>query len=291
MAYESKILADSVGPNGVRITTIQSTFWREMLAEFNTHRLFSRNSASSRAIPTSKTLAMPTAHPIFWGKNQPGMSSAEELSVDDIEITRQEWDELAEITRSYVKIWTARGLAKAIANRPLEWFGEHTVIFTATEFENFLYLRAPTDGPPDPNFPAQMEFQLPATQIRDLLRTSEPRVLAQGEWHRPLIDFDDEVNALPEINTFREGYEKVAEALNKISVGRCARVSYLTHDGKRDHAEDIKLHDRLLASGHLSPFEHVAQALPAGNVGWSGNFRGWLQYRETVDKTFTKVGR
>jgi hypothetical protein len=91
------------------------------------------------------------------------------------------------------------------------------------------------------------------------------------------------------------------ERLAMVSAGRCARVSYLTHDGKRDLDEDVKLAEKLMASGHWSPFEHVAQALPEGAIPdgyhgfvlsqnkWSGNLRGWTQFRSTVDKHFTWV--
>jgi hypothetical protein len=94
-----------------------------------------------------------------------------------------------------------------------------------------------------------------------------PVSLEAGEWHLPLVDQED-----------REVLGHDVVALRKISTGRCARVSYLTHDGRRDHAEDITLHDRLVNSGHWSPFEHVAQALPTPER--SGNFRGWKQYRK-----------
>ncbi len=288
MAYGAKIIADSIGPNGVRLTTFEVDMWRPMLAEANTHKLFTRNSASSRAIPTSKILAKPTAFPIFWGKNQPGMSSAEELSPEDIEVTKREWEELADITRSYVKRWNERGLAKAVANRPLEWFGNHIAIISATEYDGFLRLRAPADGPPDPNFPAQMEFQAFSTVMRDLLRTSNPRILAEGEWHLPYVTYDDKVIADRNYGIVGSAAD-IQMQLCKISTGRLARVSYLTHDGRRDHGEDIKLHDKLLESQHMSPFEHVAQA--RSDMSWSGNFRGWTQYRSLVDKHFVWVGR
>jgi DNA-binding FadR family transcriptional regulator len=71
------------------------------------------------------------------------------------------------------------------------------------------------------------------------------------------------------------------EQLRKISVARCARVSYLTHDGRRDSAEDIRLHDQLAQNGHWSPFEHVAQSLETNER--SGNFFGWRQYRKSFE--------
>jgi hypothetical protein len=216
--------------------------------------------------------------PVWWGKNQKGMSAAEQISPEDIETTETEWLELAEITRSYVERWNARGLHKQIANRPLEWFSWHTAIITGTYWDGLLRQRAPESGPMDPNFPAQPEFQEVVVMLRDLLAESNPRVLAPGEWHRPLVSWDDEIEVEDALD------------LNKVSVARCARVSYLTHDGRRDLSEDLGLYDRLVSQGHWSPFEHVAQAKLGDDLSWSGNLQGWLQFRELVDPHFVRVG-
>jgi len=152
--------------------------------------------------------------------------------------------------------------------------------------------------------------------MREALEASKPRELKCGQWHLPYYDDEDglafndrDPGALPQTDLVRA------------SVGRCARVSYLTHDGKRDLDADIALHDRLLTSGHLSPFEHVARPatyedwhtrydeLVSSDVGnpvlyapqlevvdfgdgpyarlapehqWHGNFRGWVQYRKLI---------
>jgi hypothetical protein len=97
---------------------------------------------------------------------------------------------------------------------------------------------------------------------------SEPLAIEAGRWHLPLVQ-DDE-RALPD------------ELLCKLSVARCARVSYLTHDGRRDHDRDLELYERLLgggANGHWSPFEHVATP-SAQRSARSANFTGWEQYRK-----------
>jgi hypothetical protein len=99
-------------------------------------------------------------------------------------------------------------------------------------------------------------------------RASVPQLIPAGGWHLPLIQ-DDE-RELPD------------DLLCKLSVARCARVSYLTHDGTRDHARDLELYERLLgggANGHWSPFEHVATPAPSADC-WSANFAGWEQYRK-----------
>lgn len=83
--YSTRVLKDSVAPCGKRLTTWELTYPRFVHAELMTHRLFSRNSASSRAIPTEKLIERvekDPAMPIFWGKNQKGMQAEVEMSPD-----------------------------------------------------------------------------------------------------------------------------------------------------------------------------------------------------------------
>ena len=152
-------------------------------------------------------------------------------------------------------------LHKQLVNRILEPFAWITVIVTGTEWANFFTQRTHEDAQPELKHIADMMLQA--------YRESTPRALAEGEWHTPLILPDEELT-LP------------LETRLQISVARAARVSYLSHDGTRDHAKDIELYERLVgggANGHWSPFEHVATPLPSGDA-WSGNFRGWDQYRK-----------
>jgi hypothetical protein len=112
-----------------------------------------------------------------------------------------------------------------------------------------------------------------------------------GEWHMPFIN-DIDFKETDEM-FFGEGrfdpYGQV-ELLKKVSVARCARVSYLTHDGRKSFKDDIELHDKLAKDGHWSPFEHVAMAQFSAGKVWSGNFYGWHQYRAVIDRHFTRVG-
>jgi len=290
MAYRVRILADSIGPNGVRLTTWELTYPRFVHAELMTHRLFSRNSASSRAIPTKKLMRQirkDPAMPVWWGKNQSGMQAREEMTGLRLWLVKQVWLKARWGALAVAWLLGALGFHKQIANRVLEPWMFITVIMTATELDNWFKLRCHPD--------AQPEIGWVAKEMQCLRNANVPRVLQPGEWHLPLIDFDDEIKV---------GRGVDMDFLCKVSAGRCARVSYLTHDGKRDMEEDVKLADKLMVSGHWSPFEHVAQALPklvdsdsccvvlVGSEGiWSGNLRGWLQYRETVDTNFTKVTR
>lgn len=279
----AKIILDSVGPNGARLTTFELRYPRFIHAELMTHRMFSRNSASSRAIPTEKLLKQieeDPAMPVWWGKNQSGMQAREELSSDLIQVAQDGWLAARDYAKSMTGVLGRVGLHKQIANRVVEPWMYITVLVTATEFSNMRGLRVSPE--------AQPEFDDVARKAFTLFDASKPRSIASGEWHLPLVDGND----------FGELFSEYSETdICKISVGRCARVSYLTHDGKRDPAEDIKLCDRLLKSGHMSPFEHVAQALTrsqwtaAANamaVEWVerrvpvGNLWGWLQYRKTI---------
>ena len=266
MAYEAKILADHLAPSGKRLTTFEVTFPRIVLAEFNTHRTMSRNSASSRAIPVEKLLKKVEEDPfipIYWGKNQKGMQADQELSPEDQDNAGFAWLAARGRAVDWAKTMLEYGVHKQITNRLLEPFLWHTVICSATEYENFFALRTHPD--------AQPEIRHIAVMMQDLYRSQKPTPVPDGFWHLPLVtDFQDLI---------QEGYS-LAD-IQQISVGRCARVSYMTHAGKRDPKADIELAGRLRASGHMSPFEHVAQALSEPER--SGNFVGWAQYRKSLD--------
>ena len=154
------------------------------------------------------------------------------------------------------------GIHKQVTNRLLEPFMWHTCIVSATDWNNFFHLRC--------NPQAHPEIRTVATLMRDALDTSQPALLSEGEWHVPFVTCEEQVELGPVDSV-------------KVAVGRCARVSYLTHDGRRDPNEDILLHDRLLENGHMSPFEHVATPASTQNSHvYSGNFRGWVQYRKQL---------
>lgn len=294
MAYNAKIVLDSVSVAGDRLTTMEVTFPRIVLAEFNTHRAFSRNSASSRAIPFAKQIDKVITDPFvptYWGANQSGMQADEEIGHESRVSAIKEW--LAARDDAVAAATTLHGLNvhKQTVNRLLEPFMWQTVIVTATEWSNFFALRA--------NPQAQPEIREIAEWMQSLYQESEPTGLQDGEWHLPYIQ--------------PEEYSLVdddPEKMRQVSAARCARVSYLTHDGKRDLEQDVKLYERLKNGGHLSPLEHVAT--PAWYVattpeehrvsGWDdgingkrseqhGNFRGWKQLRKFVpnESDFSKV--
>jgi thymidylate synthase ThyX len=279
VAYSARILADSQAPTKARLTTFEITFPRFVHSELMTHREFSRNAASSRAIPIEKMIQRvkeDPAMPVFWGKNQKGMQAVEALHKADQYLAEIYWlrgrDQAVSVAEGLVRV----GAHKQIVNRVLEPWMWITVIVSATNFSNFFSLRCHPD--------AQPEIRRIAEMMRDLYFSATPKMLAYGDWHMPLLD--DRAELLQAGAT--------VDTLVKISVGRCARVSYLTHDGKRDPQADVDLHDRLLTSGHWSPFEHVAQAALMhqrfGTVSLirSGNFEGFYQYRKLFNQEYVK---
>jgi thymidylate synthase ThyX len=311
----AKILLDSVNPCGNRILTYPRFFHSELM----THRVFSRNAASSRAIPVKRMIEdikNDPAMPIFWGKNQSGMQAKEELddilknreiftspvgnSVDPCKLNvtakqaaKHEWLAARDSAIKHAERMLELGLHKQIANRILEPFMHMTVLVTATEFENFFSLRAHPD--------AQPEFQDLAYKMLDLYQSNEPQKLKEGEWHIP---FGDKLNE--EIVWALANKERDLRAMSntadeeivnlqkqtiklKIATARCARTSYLNFEGKDDYNKDIELHDILANSGHWSPFEHSAKALSKPTQ--SGNFVGWEQYRKQFKNENRTDGR
>lgn len=287
MTYSAKILADSLSPDGVRLTTFEVTFPRIVLAEFNTHRMLSRNSASSRAIPVKKMIEMVDKNPYVpeaFGRSKKGMQAGNDLAGDEAQRAENLWLAARNSAVYHAEALLKAGVHKQLTNRLLEPFMWHTVIVTATEWDNFFHLRD--------NEMAHPAIAKPARMMRELYESSEPWPLGYCDWHLPLLQPEERDDAEMAARTAIHGAKiETAQSIKdwiKVSVGRCARVSYLTHDGKRDPQADIDLHDRLLEAGHMSPFEHVAR--PAHRIedcadecnNWYGNFFGWVQYRKLI---------
>lgn len=262
----AKIIADSLNTEtGDRITTtVLPRLPKVLLQEFNTHRLFSRNAASSRAIPIGRMITKIQADPYIprFTKQKKGMSG-----IEDNDQFFQGKAAAAWLEAMHEAIHRARGLAdlsvhKQHANRLLESFARVPVIVTATEWDNFFNLRCDESAYPD--------FRETAIAMREAMTRSTPKELTPGEWHIPM--FDDSMAEL------ELSYKKV------VATARCARVSYCNHDGSVSNLDnDARLHNSLLENGHLSPFEHCAMAI--GNH-WgqdTRNFRGWYSYRAELE--------
>lgn len=302
MTISAKVIADSISPHGIRLVTVLCRYPRFIHAELMTHRMFSRNASSSRAIPVERLIEdiiRDTAMPIHWGKNQPGMQAHEEhdanvhiFSADHGMSKEGAWfaarDKAIEVARAF----HIAGYHKQIVNRLLEPFSHINVLITATEWNNFFALRAHKD--------AQPEIHELALQIFNAMAGSQPTHLKPGEWHLPFVDaaekFEIAYGDSPSMGAIEQKFGIGSwQAAIRVSVARCARTSYLTHDGKKpDIEQDLALYDRLVGSVplHASPAEH--QATPdvrtlkvTSPTGWEkpqlhGNLRGWIQYRKTL---------
>lgn len=277
----AKVIEDSVNYTGDqlcnRLTTWVLVYPRFVHSELMTHRVFSRNASSSRAIPVSKMLKQvwnDPAMPIHWGKNQPGMQADNQLVGWKKAAARWLWKATGRAV--CIPVWVANklGLHKQIANRMLEpWQWIH-VVLTATELDNWFELRNHKD--------AQPEIRELAKAMLVSLRESRPRLLGDSKtaegWHLPFVrDFE------------RDKYS-YAELL-MMSAARCARVSYLTHDGLVPSVvKDLDLYEKLVGSSprHASPVEH--QACKFSLDAQSGNFRGFIQYRKILEVQWKQDG-
>lgn len=272
MPPSAKIIADSISEDGYRLTTMQVRCHRFVLAEFNTHRVFSRNSASSRAIPVEKQLVMiqdDPAVPLEWRAEQPGMQGGEVLEGSDADAAAEFW-----FTCLYAAVFNVnvyldetpkeKRVHKSIINRVLEPFMWHTICVSSTEWQNFFRQRCSPL--------AQPEIRVVAEEMENALAESIPTVMADGTWHLPYVDDAAYDEAL------RDGVD-----LKAVSAARCARTSYLTQEGVRDLAKDVELYERLCNPGegpeHASPLEHVATPDTESRLG---NFDGWRQLRHEI---------
>ena len=262
----ARVVADSVSLDGVRVTTVEATMHRFMLAELNTHRVFSRNSASSRAIPVARQIERvldDPAMPVEFGGKQAGMQAGPPLEGDALDVARAAWLDARDAAVEAARQLAALGVHKQVVNRLLEPFMWHTVIVTSTDWDGFWLQRCSPL--------AQPEIRIVADAMRDAVGSSTPVPVEPGSWHLPFITEVDR-SEVPDVGV-----------LQKISSARCGRVSYLNHAGRRDLDDDLRLYARFVDAqpAHASPLEHVAT--PAGpRQSTAGNLRGWIQLRHLV---------
>lgn len=286
MEISAKILKDSVSPSGVRITTFELVYHRYFHSEVMTHRVASKNASSSRAVPIKKFVDMvltDPATPTHWGANQAGMQASSELTGFRLHMAKFVW-KLASKSAAYLSLALSKiGVHKQIANRLTEPFQYMKVVFTATELDNFFHLRAHPD--------AQPEFQKLAYAMKSAVDESTPQPLYAGEWHLPYITTVRDDSGV--LGYFSDGERLTLDAAQKISASCCAQVSYRILNTNPEKAEDI--FNKLIYSDpvHASPTEHQATPIIGNRKGtythkdvngnaWSGNLRGWSQYRHLV---------
>ncbi len=265
--YKAEIIADSISSAGNRLTTCVATYPRQFVhGHVLTHRSFSRNSQSSRAVPTSKLISQVETNPVYpltWGTNQRGMQAGAELRRSESEACRVLWKQAANKTLAVVRDLQNFSVHKQVINRLLEPFTTITTIITGTDdaFTNFFKLRC--------HDAAQPETMRIATLIREVYNGSSPVLVVDGSYH------------LPFLNDLDAGLD--LDVKKQVSTARCARVSYLSHTGVRSIGLDVQLANTLRSDGHWSPFEHVARPATGEDLRTKSNLVGWTHYRSELE--------
>lgn len=269
-----KIIADSVGQHGGRITTFELTYPRIIHSELMTHRVFSRNAMSSRAVPIKEMVRLirenGPARPVRFGANKSGMQDTgvehdSLVYLSDYECGfrgRDAWDEAAMKACEYAEAFDAAGYHKQVANRLLEPFQFMRTVLTTTEFNNFEWLRVDADADPT--------FEQLAKMMVEARNESIPELLQDGVWHTPYVDHvygfgdgDGEDEYIFEGYCVLDENDKpimlTEEEALRISASCCGQVSYRRLNSTKDKALDI--YDRLVSGKkvHASPFEHQAR--------------------------------
>ena len=295
----AKIIASSFAPNGARIDTVQTRYWRPIHGETMTHRVFSRNGGSGSAVPVASILERDEAYIPKFRKNKPGMSPGNHLSEEEQMAAEQVWRHMIDTCREGVRVLSDKNglnIHKQWPNRAIEWFGYIDVLITSTEWSNFDGLRRHAD--------AQDEMRALADAVYDARESARPVDLKPGEWHLPYVKYADrEIVAkmvrdarIPEIGLevlqLLTGAPKLGDAgpvdrlLLATSAARACRVSYAKMDGSAtDFESDMKRYLGLARSQplHASPLEHQARGLTLfDDKSLQGNLYGFVQFRKCV---------
>jgi thymidylate synthase ThyX len=298
------IQASVCADTGQRIDTLVCSYPRVIHSQLLTHRVFSKNSSSTRAIPLEKAISQILDNPAeyIWTQNQAGMQgkvipAKEKKRLEDINGFYK--------TGMYYAIETARKLAasplnvhKQNAGRLLEPFQNIKIVLTATEWENWDWLR---DDPA-----AQGEIAELARAISKARAEATPMVLYAGEWHVPFVDRERSPQTGEMYYFIKQGQQLSAEEAQLVSMSVCAQTSYRNSDYSLEKALDMK--GKLLdcEKVHASPSEHIATPIvpddfefvsgdilpdswPEGITHmdrnrnyWSGNLKGFIQYRQLL---------
>ncbi len=302
---------------GPPVYTIRMRYPRPIHGEIMTHRVFSRNARSSRAVPVKTMLnevrTMPFI-PWHWGKNQKGMQASEEcnefIPIEGLDsLSREEaWAWMAEYSADTAEAFMEAGYHKQIVNRLLEPFSWIDTLITSTEWNNFLWLRDHKDAEP--------HLQDLARLVKQAIDNADVQILEPGEWHLPYITETDRHMLLVDSGrlageryTSTSGVDDHNDWLRRVSAARCARISYKPFDGDASYEKELERYNMLVTSDrvHASPLEH--QATPdtksfasvqyemkpnqIGHQDWvrnevwdnphlHGNLEGWIQARKLV---------
>ena len=287
------VLASRPSTGGPDLITVHCRYPRMIHSEVMTHRVFSRNARSSRAVPTKKLIAEDIYVPHFL-KNKPGMQATEEFSPTVLENIQNAWIDFARKTQEFQSWLAEMEVHKQWSNRPGEWFGFIDTLITSTEWSNWFALRDHQAAAPEICNLAQVmdaEFTM-------ALACKEVQILEPGQWHIPYVT-KEEMFELMHDNKINTDYTKktrnviIPEMSLKLSVARCARISYEPFDGNGSIEKELQRHDMLRNANpiHASPFEHQAQVatvdvvdaqLVFDNYIQSNLAYPWLQYRKVI---------
>lgn len=303
---------------GTKITTLLLEYPRIIHSQLLTHRVFSKNSSSTRAIPISKSIDQIKKKPAnyIWTHNQPGMQGK---IIDDLmlfQAIEKQYREFMQKTFSFVELLGmptqegGYGVHKQHAGRFLEPFQNIRVCLTSTEWDNWDWLRYDVESQP--------EIELLAIKIKEARETGYYMPLDSGEYHVPFVERvrDSETGNLSYFISNDLGEIEILTLEQAISISQscCAQTSYRVLDFSIEKA--VKIIDTLFKGRkvHASPTEHQAtpihnglnklgfvrtdgQFLPYfdtsswpegvthvdrdGNY-WSGNFKHWIQQRQLI---------
>lgn len=253
------------------LITFEIELHRYILPEFNTHRMFSRNFQSSRAIPTMKQIKLilkDPALPVHWGTNNAGMSSNKQCGKFKSKIANG-FRRLSSYFAIAGSLFESKvlGIHKQWSNRLLEPYMYTKGVFTTNKkgLANFLALRCAPD--------AQPEIKALADMIHAEYLKSEPKILKDNDYHLPYVSDEQLANL------------SIKDCI-KISAASCASVSYRPLQVNVDAIWPRLGLDGNNENVHASPAEHQAK-LAHKAKGRGGNFgNGWVQYRKTIPTEF-----
>lgn len=282
MTIAARVVLDSISPLEIRLTTFEVRFNRFILPQVVTHRAFSRNGASSRAIPlrrkdrrgTLDRVVDDPAWPAEWLSELPGMQPGPPLTganaADAEKLFRRCHGFITAAIEAYLDEHPEPEdrLHKSTLNRLLEPYMWQTMVISTTELQNFFDQRAGSRT----HLP-QLEFAVMADAMLECFEASVPLELDYGQWHLPYIEEDER--------------DMPASELRKMSAARCARTSLENQNGVRSTQDDFALFDKLVTASpkHYSPLEHQATPATRGEIeehNVMGNFYGWHQQRHQI---------
>lgn len=333
VGISAEVLCHSVSEQGQEILTYVLEYPRMIHSEIMTHRLISRNAASSRAIPFAKMKEQLRGVPVRFGKNVSGMqdsgdhkefvklyqfmpvvtSDAYEGMFEQSEYSftpEQAWEEAKESAISFSEAFSVAGFHKQVFNRLTEPFQMMRTIVTATEWDNFFWLR--NHEAADPTLHELARCMWEAKQ------QSTPQLLKAGQWHLPYVDCSFSSSGQTFFNMKAEDDEYclseqwTLEQAIKVSAARCAAVSFRNVDYGLEKC--LEVYDRLVGDDrkHASAFEHQGTPIETPKLGntriesmvnvaifpetwekgishmdrdknfWSGNLKGWIQFRKLI---------